>query len=66
MELAAEERDMDVSAAALEVDEAIEGLIMDFYGLTPHQRARIHKRLRPLQNIRIIRELYPRLTITLE
>ena len=59
MELAADEQDLAISVAALEIDEAIESLVMDFYGLTPEQRARIHKRLRPLQNIRIIRGAYP-------
>ena len=59
MILAMREQAVSISRAALQVDEEIESLVMDLHGLAPDQRARIHKRLRPSQNIRIIRELYP-------
>lgn len=59
MKYAAKEEGEPISVTALDIDEAIESLVMDLHHLTPDQRARIHKRLRPLQNIRIIRELYP-------
>jgi hypothetical protein len=49
-----------VSARALAIDQEIERRVMDAYGLSPEQRARISARLRPEQNIRIIGEqLYP-------
>jgi type I restriction-modification system DNA methylase subunit len=48
-----------VTSEALRVDQEIEKAVMDVYALTPDARARINSRLRPAQNIRVIRELYP-------
>jgi type I restriction-modification system DNA methylase subunit len=48
-----------ISKEALAVDQQIETLVMDLYGLNAEQRARINSRLKPQQNIRIVRELYP-------
>ena len=47
------------STESLEVDFEIERLVGGIYGLGPNEVARITRRLQPLQNIRIIRELYP-------
>jgi type I restriction-modification system DNA methylase subunit len=59
MRLAELDEDRGISSDALSIDEEIETLVMDVFGLTPDQRARINKRLQPAQNIRIVRELYP-------
>lgn len=59
MSLAAKEQERGPSKEALDADLEIERNVMDYYGLTPDQRLRISERLRPSQNIRIIRELYP-------
>lgn len=50
----------DITDSELTTDEEIERLVMDLYGLSPDERARINTRLRPDDNVRIIRELYPR------
>ena len=48
-----------LTRAAIDLDYMIEGHVMDIFNLTPSERTRINTRLRPEQNIRIIREMYP-------
>jgi type I restriction-modification system DNA methylase subunit len=42
-----------------ELDLEIEQHVMDAYGLSADQRLRIHKSLRSLQRLRVIREMFP-------